>query len=222
MVKTRSSTKNSNKSGPPLQQEANSRKAHALPRRHSTQRQERSNGLETAIKKQLIADIEKAGGIAKLCLASPQSRTREVSKLLDKRQNLFEDVAVRKQATSFIQNCRKLAKRGEYYERVLKPLQIEVPRSSSSSSSSSKKEGTTADSDNASSSSSSSSDKDEILLLSKSFSRKVQLQHSPTIAPSSHNPFLLAASIENAAELTIMSSEGIKLKPKIGMKQSAY
>jgi hypothetical protein len=140
----------------------------------------RSNGLAPHQKKQLVLDIEEsAGGISNYLSGDSTAITR----LLEKRPDLFPDKESREKAGSFVRSLRKLAKEGQYYDRVLKPLQIpkntpvlvhsgERPSSPSLSSSSEQDE--------------------EISQLSKNFSRHVNL--SPQVLPA-YSPVTSASRI---------------------------
>ena len=96
MVTTRSTGQAQSKSPPRPKTPA----AAAGASRQSFPEKPRSNGLEAGLKKLLIVDIEKAGGIAKF--GSP-----DTEKLLNKRSE-FSDKEVRRQARSFISSCRRL------------------------------------------------------------------------------------------------------------------
>lgn len=136
MVTTRSSRTSSSPSISTPQ-----RAAAASPRPTTTRQPSlvRANGLALHLKKQLIKDIEKAGGFNSI-FQSP-AKYKEISGFLDRRPNLFSDVEVRNQALRFLKNCRKYNKNGQqYYERVLKPLHLTSVSSSSSSSSSASEE----------------------------------------------------------------------------------
>jgi len=129
----------------------------------------RSNGLAPHQKKQLVLDIEESSGGISNYLSGD---TTAINRLLDKRQDLFPDKESRAKAGSFVRSLRKLAKEGQYYDRVLKPLQIpknppvlqhtERPSSSPSFSSSSD---------------------EEISQLSKNFSRHIKLLSPPSPSP---------------------------------------
>jgi hypothetical protein len=88
--------------------------------------------LPLHLKKQLIVDIEEAGGLAKF--DSP-IQDNAIARILDRRPHLFPDGLVRKQARNYLHYCRQLADKGQYYERVLHPLHITKSVVASSSSS---------------------------------------------------------------------------------------
>ncbi len=153
----------------------------------STFKERGQHGLASHLKKQLVLDIEAAGGISTF---NDARQTQAINRLLDCRVDLFPDKESREKAQSFIRSLRKLHKDGQYAERVLLPLHVAAavirpkssyPSSSSSSSLSSSSSRTSAGADKVKAKNkkdgtreatpTTDEDDEEILLLSKTFSR---------------------------------------------------